>query len=487
MRDSAVYENNRGRIDVVTEQQIANMKVAGDCGPSVFMTRGTDLAAMARLRRIGGCSRAPIVGAIHSINYSWQLRAVMMLLVARLNSFDALVCSSSAGHTAMLRFIDLLTKRLKICDLPALPAEFKMPIIPLGVDTDRFEKFGQGEIRKQLSLSSGPILLYFGRFSPTSKADLLPLIAAFQQVVRKTPDATLLLAGDDTHHHMSGQLQKLATFLDITDNVRVIANPDLSMKRRLFGEADIFVSPSDSLQETFGITLIEAMAAGLPCVVSDWNGYKDIVSDGETGFLIPTTIPIYPSSFDDLRGSGAMVNVDLLAATTIVDWPTFINRVCTLLSDVDLRKRMGIAARNKAKLRYDWSVVIKDHEALWDELIDEAARRNGVNENKTLDLDSFGYREIFSHYSTDELSDDRVVSTTSVTGSPELPFSMLRDTLPWFQEDVFLAIDAIIKKTGTTTIGEILRDLGKGGELEEISHIAHLSRMIKYGLLKFGD
>ena len=46
---------------------------------------------------------------------------------------------------------------------------------------------------------------------------------------------------------------------------------------------------SDNIQETFGLTPVEAMAAGLPCVVSDWNGYKDTVADGETGFRIPTT------------------------------------------------------------------------------------------------------------------------------------------------------------------------------------------------------
>ena len=43
--------------------------------------------------------------------------------------------------------------------------------------------------------------------------------------------------------------------------------------------ANIFISLSDNIQETFGLTVIEAMAAELPCIVSDWNGYKDLIKN----------------------------------------------------------------------------------------------------------------------------------------------------------------------------------------------------------------
>ena len=50
-------------------------------------------------------------------------------------------------------------------------------------------------------------------------------------------------------------------------------------------------SLSDNMQETFGLTPIEAMAAGLPSVVSDWDGYRDTVQHREHGFRIPTLAP----------------------------------------------------------------------------------------------------------------------------------------------------------------------------------------------------
>src|SRR5205807_881053 len=54
----------------------------------------------------------------------------------------------------------------------------------------------------------------------------------------------------------------------------------------------------DNLQETFGLSPIEGMAAGLPLVVSDWNGYRDTVRDGVDGFRIPTLMPPTPYGID---------------------------------------------------------------------------------------------------------------------------------------------------------------------------------------------
>ena len=51
---------------------------------------------------------------------------------------------------------------------------------------------------------------------------------------------------------------------------------------------DVFLSLPDNIQETFGLVVVEAMASGLPVLGSDWDGYRDLVVHGETGFLVPT-------------------------------------------------------------------------------------------------------------------------------------------------------------------------------------------------------
>ena len=52
-----------------------------------------------------------------------------------------------------------------------------------------------------------------------------------------------------------------------------------------------FISLSDNIQETFGLTIIEGMAAGKPVIATDWDGYRQTVRHGDTGFLIPTYMP----------------------------------------------------------------------------------------------------------------------------------------------------------------------------------------------------
>ena len=76
-------------------------------------------------------------------------------------------------------------------------------------------------------------------------------------------------------------------------DIRVILvdGRDWRARRNCWAAADLFISLSDGIQETFGLTPIEAMAAGLPVVVSDWNGYKDTIRDGVDGFRIPTWPP----------------------------------------------------------------------------------------------------------------------------------------------------------------------------------------------------
>jgi starch synthase len=137
--------------------------------------------------------------------------------------------------------------------------------------------------------------------------------------------------------------------------------------------ADVFCSLSDNIQETFGITPIEAMAAGLPVVVSDWDGYKDTVRHGVDGFRVTTTAPppglgqdlafrhaVGADSYDMYCGHAcSFISVDIQAASE-----AFV----MLFQSGDLRIRMGAAGRQRAVSYFDWSTVIGQYEALWKSL-----------------------------------------------------------------------------------------------------------------------
>jgi len=161
------------------------------------------------------------------------------------------------------------------------------------VDTETFRPRDKRDARKLLSLPQDKlILLCFARFSAHEKMDLLPLLRGFKRILEECNEEAsnllLLLAGDDERYHYAQEVEKFAEALKIADNVRFLKNPSFVEGPLIYSAADIFISFADNFQESLGITVLEAMASGLPAIVSDWDGYKDIVLHGKTGFRVPT-------------------------------------------------------------------------------------------------------------------------------------------------------------------------------------------------------
>ncbi len=114
--------------------------------------------------------------------------------------------------------------------------------------------------------------------------------------------------------------------------------------------ADLFCSLSDNIQETFGIVPVEAMAAGLPVVVTDWDGYKDTVRNGIDGFRIPTLTP-GPGLAGDLAHRHAL-EIDTYdmycghsSSLVAVHAQKLTHAFTELFQSPHLRKRMGDAGR----------------------------------------------------------------------------------------------------------------------------------------------
>ena len=149
------------------------------------------------------------------------------------------------------------------------------------------------------------------------------------------------------------------------------------IKHQALAAADVAVSLVDNPQETFGLSVAEAMAAGVPLVVSDWDGYRDLVRDGIDGFRVPTrwasvaqpaSVPLgwqqllglepYPKVAGAL---GQLVHFDTQAAEAAC---------LTLLTRSELRRAMGAAARQRANETFHPDVVMSQIEALFLDLQD---------------------------------------------------------------------------------------------------------------------
>jgi hypothetical protein len=208
----------------------------------------------------------------------------------------------------------------------------------------------------------------------------------------------LVLAGDDTQTKEGPRLHALANELCCHKSSTIWANPSAIDKHLLYSGADIFVSPSDNTQETFGLTVAEAMAYGIPAVVSDWNGYRDLVRDGQNGFLVPSTFPTNMESLRLCDSIFSMLQEDSLAQSTAINIDVLSRKLEELAKNQALRRQMGQAAKRYVENNCTWQVVVRRYEELWEESLQIAscATPNGKSNN----LLTSSLEKCFGHYAS---------------------------------------------------------------------------------------
>ncbi|MFV0350554.1 MAG: glycosyltransferase family 4 protein, partial [Halodesulfovibrio sp.] len=201
--------------------------------------------------------------------------------------------------------------------------------------------------------------------------------------------AGFMQQGDTTPHVLGGFAKALGIRL------HVISAPSDTERNRLYGAADIFVSPVDNMQETFGLTLLEAGAMGLPVVASDYDGYRDLVLNGETGLLVPTIGPATTQDIDLLSHLAFDTATHLeMAQRTVVDVPALAGALHSLIADPEARRRMGAQAARHVRATFGWESVVERYLALWNRLndvpVDEPALRAALHPLRTAYADLFG-------------------------------------------------------------------------------------------------
>ena len=154
-----------------------------------------------------------------------------------------------------------------------IPAE-KLKIFPRGLDTTLFQPERRTEnCRASFGARNGePVLLYVGRIS--KEKDLDVLAAAYRRLLERHPSTRLVLVGDGPY------LKDLRDALPEAIFTGYLSGADLATA---FASADVFVFPSTT--DTFGNVVLEAMASGLPAIVSDTGGPRELVRNGVTGYV----------------------------------------------------------------------------------------------------------------------------------------------------------------------------------------------------------
>ncbi len=351
---------------------------------------GPGIGTHAWQRRIAGPGDAgwSLCGVTHTTSSARAMDALVELLTTPVQPWDAVICTSTAVRANVDRMLeaqaDFLRQRLGAQRI-VLP---QLPVIPLGIHTADFAYSTGQRAQSRLALGADEkthVVLYTGRLSFHAKAHPLAMYQALQAAAQALPAGERVLlveCGWHANEHIRKAYADAAALACPAVEVRVLDGRKAEERQVAWAGADVFCSLSDNIQETFGIVPIEAMAAGLPVVVSDWDGYRDTVRHGIDGFRVPTIMP----------GAGLGTDLALRHALEVDTYDMYCGHSCSLVAvDVaatarafgelfaspDLRRRMGDAGRQRARAVYDWKPIIARYEELWAEL--EAIRaRDGA-------------------------------------------------------------------------------------------------------------
>lgn len=424
----------------------------------------------------------PVVSIQHGISAPEQLYdKFLRIMLTPHYECDSIVCTSRSCKRAMGNILREVSAAFNHQFGTAIEFGGRLDIVPLCVDTDALRPREKGPLRKQLGIPlDAVVLLYIGYIS-LMKADLLPLLPMIRRLVDANPSAKVLfvIAGTGPQSYAESLLEFVGD-LGLSKNVSLLREVSDVQKEQLLGAADIFVGPSDSMEESFGLTPVEAMACGLPQVVADWDGYRETVSHGETGFLIPTS---WGSSDHDVRGMdnllGSLPDHMLLTQSIVLDLAEMQDRLQQLMRQPELRATMAGRSRARAVAEFSYTAAARHYDELWVEL---AAIANALQLHpKKRRCDEPAYFDFFGHFASQELTDDCVLHVRNGLPIPRLIRAVQRE-LPGLRVFDEALLDELIHTLSNSevSVGELICSQTNGTRSADTIR-RHILFLLKHG------
>ncbi|MCP4724523.1 MAG: N-acetyl-alpha-D-glucosaminyl L-malate synthase BshA [bacterium] len=199
------------------------------------------------------------------------------------------------------------------------------------IDTDEFSRRPNPELKKRIAPNGEKILVHISNFRPVKRVD--EIVRLFARIQKELP-SKLMLIGDGPER---GKAEQSCRDLGICDHTVFLgkqnAIPDyLSI-------ADLLVCASEN--ESFGMTILEAMSCGVPVVAYKIGGIPEIIRDGKQGYMVPND-----------------------------DADSFVESCVSILSDDDLHDRMAISGVKRAGNAFSTETIIPKYEAFYRKIIE---------------------------------------------------------------------------------------------------------------------
>jgi len=249
---------------------------------------------------------------------------------------DAIIAVSSETKRDIERLFDVASHRVNV--------------IHNGIDLNQYRKADSTDALKRYGIDPDtPYLLFIGRI--TRQKGFQHLLRAIQFMDRGF-QIVLCAAAPDT----PGVAEEMKTAVEHANAQRsgviwIDEMVDQKTACELYSHAAVFVCPS--IYEPFGIINLEAMACETAVVASAVGGIKEVVVDGETGFLVPLT----------------QMNESPFEATNPKKFARDLaERINQLMKDPQLRERLGKAGRKRAEENFSWAAIAEKTRKLYETL-----------------------------------------------------------------------------------------------------------------------
>jgi glycosyltransferase involved in cell wall biosynthesis len=288
----------------------------------------------------------PKLRVVLNMHGDWLTQVAFTNLHARLREVDLIVsCSDFVTRSTSAGFPDIASR---------------CRTVPMGVSPDAFS---HADHSPRCDTWPARRLLYVGRISPEKGVHVL--LDAFELIARRYPDASLTIVGPEwiaPREHIAdlsldGSLARsMAPFYEnaYLSQLKQRLSPDAAKRvtftglvahsevPKYYAAADIYISPS--LYESFGMSVIEAMVAGVPVVATRVGAVPDFVSHERSGLLVDAANPV-----------------------------AIADAVGTLITDTRLRTSMPCIARDEVLRRFSWQTICSTLVQAYDSLLNNKA------------------------------------------------------------------------------------------------------------------
>lgn len=458
----------------------------------LYFTTDPILSKSAWSRAMIGASAYSLCGITHSISSLALLEEIGRLITAPIEPWDAIICTSFAVKNVIQGIFQQWYDYLKQYRHLNYQSSLQLPIIPLGIHVDETSSMKnkpalRKKFREKWSIKENDfVVLFHGRLSYYEKAHPVPMYLVLENFAKRVKQEISIYCVQagwfKTEEEEAYYRESIKNFCPSIKSIFLL-NIDNVSKLEMWSGADVFISLVDNIQESFGLTPLEAMANELPVIVSDWSGYKETVRHGIDGFRIPTILPPKGCGVDLALGylSNAInyyTYCGLSAQMTAVDINACVEALWQLYSCKELRYEMGASGRQHVIKNFDWKEIIKQYDSLWDSLTEirlHAQQKNGLLNSPLLSDPYLTY----SIFSTHTLHPSNILNINSSSNEKiqkiqmnhlayfgwqqRLPLPLLNATLDFMNQNgtqtVQQIIDFITKLDATMDPGIIVRSL----------------------------